>query len=90
VLQDLQTGAHVAVNAGGEQGDERLIVVQLRDFPKDQLIDVLRHLDGSAADRRGDLDHQVGDHGTIHVGLRHVMSLPRGLPEPAHPHQGRR
>ena len=80
VLQDLQAGAHVAVDAGGQQRDDRLVVVQLRDFPEYQLADILRHFGRPAAHRRRDLGHQVSDDGAIHVHRRSTSSR---SPEPA-------
>ena len=70
VLHDLQAGADVAVDARGEQGEHRLVVVQLRDLPQDHLIYVLGHRGGPAAHRRRDAGHQLGDRGTIDVHLR--------------------
>jgi hypothetical protein len=70
VLQDLQAGADVAVDARGKQGEYQLVVAQLRDFPQHHLIDILGHHGGPAAHRRRDVGHQRGDRGTIVVHPR--------------------
>jgi hypothetical protein len=61
VLHDLQAGAHVAVDARGEQGENRLVVAQLRDIPQDHLVDLSGYRGGPTAHRRRDVGHQLGD-----------------------------
>src|SRR4029077_2014610 len=70
VLHDLQAGADVAVDARGEQGEDRLVIAQLRDLPQDHLIDIPGYRGGPAAYRRRDAGYQLGDCGAIDVHLR--------------------
>ena len=55
VLHDLQARADVAVDTRGEQGEQRLVVVQLRYLPEYHLVDIRGHRGGPAAHRRRDV-----------------------------------
>jgi hypothetical protein len=55
VLHDLQARIHVAVDAGGEQGAQRLVAVKLRDLPEYRLVNILRHGGGLPTNLRGDV-----------------------------------
>jgi hypothetical protein len=57
VLHDLQARVHVAVDARGQQGEQRLVVVQRLDLPEYLLVDILGHGGGLPAHRRGDVRH---------------------------------
>src|SRR5215469_5252346 len=70
VLHYLLDGVDVAVDAGTQQGEHWLVVVELRDLPEDHVVDILVHGGGLARHRRRDVGCQLADFGTIHVHLR--------------------
>jgi len=65
VLHDLQARLDVAVDARSQQGQQRLVLLELGNLPHYRPEDIGRHrLPGH---RRGDVRRQLGDPGTFRV-----------------------